>query len=166
MGQINIVNGNLLDAKENIIAHQVNCQGKFGKGIVKQIADRWQEVKDQYLDETYLMTIDCFGDTSRLLGVVRICEIKSIPNKYVANLYAQDKIATRGTYGNKFTDEVALKTCLVTLRDLAEQNNLSIALPYNIGCDLGGGDWNEIYKIIQDVFSNSTASVTLYKYTP
>lgn len=34
---IKIIQGDLLEAKENIIAHQVNCKGVMGSGVAKQI---------------------------------------------------------------------------------------------------------------------------------
>lgn len=43
----------------------------------------------------------------------------------------------------------------------AENNNLSIAIPYGIGCSIANGDWNKVYKIIEKVFEDY--DVTLYK---
>ena len=36
---IKIIDGNLLDAKTDIIAHQVNCQGAFNSGVAKAIRE-------------------------------------------------------------------------------------------------------------------------------
>ncbi|EGL17721.1 hypothetical protein HMPREF9413_4472 [Paenibacillus sp. HGF7] len=38
----------------------------------------------------------------------------------------------------------------------------SIALPYNIGCGLAGGDWDIVEQIIEEVFIDY--DVTLYKF--
>jgi hypothetical protein len=40
-------------------------------------------------------------------------------------------------------------------------DNDSIALPYNLGCGLASGDWNIVYKIIEEVFNDY--DVTIYK---
>ena len=32
--------------------------------------------------------------------------------------------------------------------------NLSIAMPYKIGCVRGGANWDKVYEIIQDVFKD------------
>ena len=32
--------GNLLNAPQKVIAHQVNCQGKMGSGVAKAIRDK------------------------------------------------------------------------------------------------------------------------------
>lgn len=54
-----------------------------------------------------------------------------------------------------------MKKCLRYIKQWAENNNLSIAITYGIGCGIANGDWNKVYKIIEEVFSNY--SVTLYK---
>ncbi|WP_411668007.1 hypothetical protein [Bacillus subtilis] len=38
---IKIIQGDLLEAKENIIAHQVNCKGVMGSGIALQIKKKY-----------------------------------------------------------------------------------------------------------------------------
>jgi hypothetical protein len=40
-------------------------------------------------------------------------------------------------------------------------DNDSIALPYNLGCGLDGGDWIVVYKIIEEVFNDY--DVTIYE---
>ena len=42
--------GNLLDAPVDYICHQVNCQGRMGSGIAKQIKKRWPRVYEVYQD--------------------------------------------------------------------------------------------------------------------
>jgi len=37
---IKIINGNILDAKETFICHQVNCQGVMGAGLAKAIRNK------------------------------------------------------------------------------------------------------------------------------
>ncbi len=36
-----IINGNLLEVKKGIIAHQCNCKGVMGAGIALQIKKKW-----------------------------------------------------------------------------------------------------------------------------
>ena len=48
MSQINIVDGDLLSAKETYIAHQVNCYGKMGRGVAAQIRDKYPDVYRRY----------------------------------------------------------------------------------------------------------------------
>ena len=45
---IKVVKGNLLDATEAIIAHQVNCQKKMNSGVAKAIREKYPIVFDIY----------------------------------------------------------------------------------------------------------------------
>ena len=59
------------------------------------------------------------------------------------------------------TDYIAMEKCLRYIKMWAENNDLSIAIPYGIGCGIANGDWNIVYKIIEKVFNDY--DVTLYK---
>ncbi|GFN29944.1 hypothetical protein [Paenibacillus xylaniclasticus] len=41
---------------------------------------------------------------------------------------------------------------LTQLKELAQRDGLTVALPYNIGCGLANGDWNIIEPMIAEVF--------------
>ena len=45
---IEIVNGNLFDSKETLIVHQVNCVGRMGSGVAKQVSDTYPHVVKEY----------------------------------------------------------------------------------------------------------------------
>lgn len=49
---IKIIDGNLLDAKTDIIAHQVNCQGAFNSGVAKAIREFDECIYNDY--KTYI----------------------------------------------------------------------------------------------------------------
>lgn len=42
--------GNLLNAPQKVIAHQVNCQGKMGEWSGKAIRDKYPKVYETYLN--------------------------------------------------------------------------------------------------------------------
>lgn len=146
---IEIVEGNLLEAKENIIGHQVNCIGVMGAGLVKQIKNKYPGAYSSYKRHCKRMPPEL------LLGDNLIVEVDK--DKYVSNLFGQIK------YGRdqQHTDYAGLKIALIKLEGYARKNNLSVVLPYGIGAGLAGGDWSVIYKIIEDVFDEY--DVTLYK---
>ena len=73
--------------------------------------------------------------------------------KTIANMFSQKS--------NFNTDYIAMEKSLRYIRMWAENNNLSIAIPYGIGCGIANGDWNKVYKIIEKVFKDY--DVTLYK---
>lgn len=147
---IKIVSSNILNAKEDIICHQTNGMAVMGTGIAKQIRDKYPEVFEKY--KNYCNSIDLFIE---LLGKVQ--PIKCHDGKIVCNLFGQHR------YGRdkRYTDYSAVKECLSKIKSYAQNKGLSIALPYNMGCMNAGGDWNIVYKMIEEVFNDY--DVTIYK---
>lgn len=45
---IKIIDGNLLSANTNIIAHQVNCKGAFNSGVAKTIREHDIQIFNDY----------------------------------------------------------------------------------------------------------------------
>lgn len=149
---IKVVEGNILDAKEDIIGHQVNCMGVMGSGLAKQIKDKYKNVYKRYKEHCKERDYDGF----HLLGHNLLVEIDG--GRYVSNLFGQ-----RG-YGKdkKQTDYVSLRLALIRLEKTARKNGLTVSLPYGLGCGLAGGDWDTVYEIIADIFEET--GVVLYKY--
>lgn len=147
---INLVKGDILNAKENIISQQVNCCGVMGSGLAKQIRNKYLEVFIEYY--AYCKRHD---DMLKMLGVALpvICE----DNKIVMNLFGQMYYGT----DKQYTDYAALECAFRNMKEYAQKNQLSIAIPFQIGCGLAGGNWDIVYKIIEDVFSDY--GVTIYK---
>lgn len=134
-----MIDGNIFDCKEDIIVHQVNCQGVMGSGLAKQIKEKYPEVFNGYYH--YCKT----QELKDIFGTALICEASD--GKYVANLFGQDK------YGQGLqTDYDMFKKALQEIHDFAKEQNLSVALPYKIGCGLAGGDWNTVFDIITEIF--------------
>jgi hypothetical protein len=42
--------------------------------------------------------------------------------------------------------------------------NKTIAFPYKMGCHRGGGDWDIVYKMIEDAFKDSDCDVLICEY--
>lgn len=151
---IQIVEGNLLDATEDIIAHQVNCQGVMGSGLAKQIRAKHANVFHEYSGF-------CKGQVPfDLLGRVNIVRVIGAKYSHVANIFGQ---LNYGRENVLYTDYKALELGLRRLKRDAKSLRLTVALPYNIGCGLANGDWdNVVYPMIQEIFNDY--SVTIYKY--
>ena len=146
---INYIKGNLLDSDCNFICHQVNCQGKMGSGIAKQIRDRWPEVYSNYA-----RVVD-----SKMLGKIQILYIEdaNIPRQCVVNMFAQENY---GYDGVRYTSYDAFWNCLNELKNQIPRG-ATIAFPYKIGCGLGGANWEIIEKMIDVVFKDY--GVFIYK---
>lgn len=147
---IKVIDGNLLDASEDIIGHQTNTKGVWGSGIAKAIKDRYPEAYPLY-------RLSCHEHGDKLLGLCQTTKVNKkrvIANLFGQTAYGRDKNIT-------YTDYNALKTALESLKLRAKKFGYSVALPYNIGCGLANGDWKVVYGIIEEVFSDY--EVTLYR---
>lgn len=146
---IHYINANLLDSDCNFICHQVNCQGKMGSGVAKQIRDRWPEVYSNYARVA----------NSKMLGKVQILYIEdaNIPRQCVVNMFSQENY---GYNGARYTSYDAFWNCLNELKNQIPKG-ATIAFPYKIGCGLGGANWEIIEKMIDVVFKDY--GVFIYK---
>ncbi len=147
------VNGDLLEATENLILHQVNCQGKMGSGIADQVKKKWYNVYKEYKNLTdQLIVID------QLIGHAQVVSIGN--RQAVVNLFGQKNY---GYDGERYTDYEGLFRALEKTAQTARKYNLSVALPYKLGCDRGGASWSIVYAMIEEVFKNHTQPIVIYK---
>jgi O-acetyl-ADP-ribose deacetylase (regulator of RNase III) len=149
---IKIVQGDVTKASENIIIHQVNCQGKMGSGVAKGIRSSFPKVYDEYMK-----MCEWAKEKERLLGHAQVVQVGD--NKYIVNLFSQ---LFYGYDGKRYTSYDALYDGFSYIAEHAKRTNKSVAMPYLIGCGLGGGDWGIVYRIIEQIFGDY--EVTLYQY--
>ena len=139
---IEYIKGDLFETDCDIIAHQVNCMGVMEHGVAFQVRDKFPDVYNNY-------RIYC-RQNKNLLGTIFICPSLYENGKIIVNMFAQE------TYGKGLhTDYVSLFKCLGLLHDLAEEQKVSVALPYKVGCGLAGGDWSIVQPMVEDVFSDN-----------
>ena len=145
---IKIIEGNILNAPENIICQQVNCQGIMGSGLALQIMKKYPDVYPRY--KKYCKDF-CWG----LIGSV--CYVKT-NDKIIANLFGQEDY---GRSKKVYTNYVALEKALVDVKIYADNHDFSVAIPYGIGCGLANGNWAIVRDMIERTFSDY--DVTIYK---
>lgn len=133
-----IINGNILDTKKGIICHQINCKGVMGAGLALQIRNRWIHVYNDYR-KYYL------ADNLKL-GFIFLTQVTD--GLFVANLCGQDDY--RGK--RPLTDYDALRSCFEQLSTI---KNISVYIPYGIGCGLAGGNWKTVEQIISETIPNA-----------
>lgn len=162
---IHVVEGDIFTTHCNIICHQVNCQGVMGHGIAKQVKEKYRGVFDEY--KRYC---DAHADNrAAMLGEALIVDmyhgaavldwLVNSESKFIANIFGQL------TYGTGLrTDYKALVSGLEVVARFAKEHNLSVAIPYKIGCGLAGGDWNKVSMFIEGVFAGSDLEVLMYRY--
>ena len=162
---IPIINGDIFESDADAILHQVNCQGKMGSGVARQVKERYPFVYELYKQA-------CDNDKkcrpagmgkSMLLGYAQVCPLKSSlagEEKYkqcIVNLFAQDKY---GYDGKCYTDYGALQKCLESVN--AKFRGKKVAIPYMMSCYRGGGDWDIVSTIIFNTLKD--CDVTFYRY--
>lgn len=138
--------GDLLEAPEKILIHQVNIDGIMGGGLAKQIASQYPEVEKQYKD----MCKRYGNNYEELKGKV---DITYQNGKYIASIFSQKK--------NFDTDYEAMRIALNKVKEFAKDQNLNVAMPYKIGCGIANGNWIIVLNIITKVFVDY--KVSLYK---
>lgn len=146
---VTVVKGNLLNASEKIIAHQVNCQKKMNSGVAKAIREKWPNVFEEY------------QKVEPQLGFVDFILVDRNYH-YVANMYAQDNY---GYDGKQYTNYDAFRQCCKQIveicRNLSMTKKYTVAMPYKIASDRGGADWDKIMDILLEEFTD--IDLTLYK---
>lgn len=151
MNNIEIINGDICNSDTQYIAHQCNCVTNHGKGLSKTIFNKYPYsdiygIRNNYTDIPG--TIIVLGD--------------GINNRYVINMMSQF-YPGKARYGN---DTIVKRRewfwkCLYKISQIQEIE--SISFPYNIGCGLAGGNWNEYFTMIQSFSNYSSIIVKIYK---
>ena len=151
---LKVVEVDLLDFDADIIAHQVNCQGAFNSGVARAIRKYDESIYLKYSEHCKKRS------ANQLIGTVQYCR-GSADNRIFANFFA---LKYYGYDKKQYTNTEALKKCLINLKAVALDGGYSIALPYKIGCVRGGADWDEVYRMIKEIFEETNIDVTLCKY--
>ncbi|EGS2003578.1 Appr-1-p processing protein [Enterobacter cloacae] len=126
--------------KSTVIAHIVNNKGKWGKGFVLSLSNKYPAAKEYYLNSFK-------GNNIPELGAVDFVKVDDQEQIFIANMYAQNGIKKNINNKNQYVCYASLEDCLEKLSDFALVNRLSVQMP-RIGAGLGGGDWNIIESLI------------------
>lgn len=146
---------NIFDSGTNIICHQVNCQGVMGSGLAKQVKEKFPHVYMNY--SRYCDEYKQEGKSP--LGTWQAVPInyEDIEDRYIVNIFAQDRYGYTGVY----TQYGALRTALESMKRVIEDMGYSVAFPKYMGCKRGGGDWNIVRQIIEDIFGRSKLEILI-----
>lgn len=153
---IRFIDGNIFSrlsaSKPTYICQQVNCKGVMGAGLAMQIRSQWPVVYQRYLEF-------CYGNNGNKLGTYQ--EVLVEPKLYIVNLFGQNGYGR----GKRQTNYAALAAALFSFfRDCAQKNqDVTIRLPYGLGCGLAGGDWNTVLAIINDAAKAWNLNVEIWE---
>jgi O-acetyl-ADP-ribose deacetylase (regulator of RNase III) len=114
----------------------------MGSGLAKAIRDKYPQVYEHYRAEFELGVLQ--------LGYTSYIQVDE--NKYISNICGQ---YSYGRDGKRYTDYEALRTGLEDVKIMAQALKVSVVLPANLGCGLGGGDWNGVVlPMIEEIFND------------
>jgi O-acetyl-ADP-ribose deacetylase (regulator of RNase III) len=150
---IHTKNINIFDCVAQAIIHQANCQTTMGSGIAKQIREKYPEAYE----------VDCKTVRGDITKLGSFSWVKARDGKHIYNCYSQFR------YGKeqRHTDYEAVYTGLSRIEEHAKSMNLtSLALPYKMGCALGGGSWRIVNAIIEDIFEENQIDLYICRYEP
>lgn len=143
--------GNLLNAPQKVIAHQVNCQGKMGSGVAKAIRDKYPKVYKDYL------TVCKSIPPKSLRGMAQIIVDSE---RIVVNLFGQEYY---GYDGKRYTSYAYLTKALDRMFFLLDDaGDREVAIPYKMGCDRGGANWAFVEELLNDYSELYNIDVYIY----
>lgn len=131
---ITIKTGDLLEATEKVIGHQVNCFGVAG-GLAYHMFEKYPDAENDYMQLIRRTGRPGLKGYAQLTGQQKDGHI-------ICNIYGQYYP------GSDYRPE-ALEKALASLGEQARTMGWSVALPYKISCGICGGDWDEVMEIIE-----------------
>mgnify|MGYP000759919280 FL=1 len=136
----------LFGITEGVFCQQVNCRGAIGGGLSGAINKVFPAVGERYMK----VFEENHGISSRLFGGYDFVRVTD--NLTVANIYSQDKYGNPKHTHEIYTDRKKLLNAVNYICDIFPDRNVFI--PKEIGCGLGGENWEEIqdelYKLNKD----------------
>lgn len=142
-------NGNavsaLIDGEIDVLLHVCNNKGVMGSGIALEIKNRIPDAYTKYLGFSELGEVS-FGKTDS--------------SNVVANMVAQNGYGA----GKRFLNYGALADCLNQVRKecgYGWNGGLVIGLPFKMGADRAGGDWEIVLELIEYFLKDF--NVVIYK---
>ncbi len=159
---IKIVQGDLLEAREEYIAHQCNCCTVTAHGLSAVIAKKYPWA-DVYSQRAAIGTRNCAKQRD-VPGTIKIVESPANSRKIIC-MFAQWTPGKPGAYTKYYPADYSdtpidrqnyFAQCLEEIEKLGIKK---VAMPYLIGCGLGGGSW----KIYKKMISDSNINIVLYK---
>lgn len=141
--------GDILNATESLICHQVNIDGVMGGGLALQIANKYPSVEEKY--KTFCETFK--HDEMFLLGQYQAVNIGE--KKYIVNCFSQEKDFTTNYDAIVQIFCGLLQSCIIS--------NFTIAVPYKYGCGIAKGDWNKVKDILERLSNEYKVDISIYK---
>lgn len=144
-----ILGGDLFEymSKTDAVMHQVNCRGVMGGGIAALIKSRYFKHFEDYISHINSVV----EDKKHPLGTY---VVSSFPGQSdIVGVFGQDSYSHDGVATVYSALEKSIKDAVV------KNKYKKIAVPYNIGCDLAGGDWTVVSEILERIENETGVSI-------
>lgn len=154
---IEIIKNDILESKEKYIAHSCNCISSRAAGVAKSIFDKYP-----YGDTYACRKLPDVPGTISILG-------NGYDFRYIINMFSL-YYPGNPKYPNSSLDgmrarEKYFHQCLMKVSRI--ENLESIAFPYKISCNLGGGNWDHylgtLTNFANHIYKTQNAKTYLYK---
>jgi O-acetyl-ADP-ribose deacetylase (regulator of RNase III) len=152
------IKSDITTVTNGIIAHGVNCQGKFGAGVALAIRNKWPAVYNSYILNSRPIMRSA-ENIAQLLGSCHMIRVS--PTLWVANCYTQ---LNYGNDGKRYASPEAIRRSLEFVFSQAAIGGSMVHLP-RIGAGLGGLDWeSEVLPIFEELYNeyDGTVPVTVH----
>lgn len=152
---INIVNKDIFESGCSVVLHQVNCMGVMGRGLALDVRKRYPNVYRSYREQCKSQRYSV-----NLGGTVHIVAVKEDNGiHYIANLFGQYKYGT----DKQYTDYEWFSKGFEYIVTFCKTHNLTLAIPYKIGCNNAGGSWDNILTIMSNILDAHSFTATIYR---
>lgn len=143
---ITIVKGNILDAKEQIIAQQVSCKGNIDKNNSKILMNKYPKVYEEYIKYC-----ESENNPKNLLGSIQYIILPK-DKKIIANLFSYEDILS-----DDLTKYEFLENCFYSL---GRKCRAPIAMHYEKNF-YSEESWSKIFFMMEQIFKNN--EILLYR---
>ncbi len=138
----------------NAWIHQANCLCTMGSGVAKTVKEKYPEVwlADQGTNKADIHKLGTFSSA------------KASDGRVGYNLYGQFNF---GKDGALYTNYDAVRTGLLKIQQHITKNispTAKVGIPFKIGCVRGGGNWNIIKGIIEEIFEKDTIQIVICEF--
>ena len=148
---VEIIQGDLLESKVDLIVHQCNCITTRAVGIAESINKKYPYA-DIYSKRT----------TPDIPGTCKL-GIKDNEQK-IACLIAQYKPGKPSKIESSEMRISWFKSSLTHMLELIKDLNITtIGINFGIGCGYAAGNWSDYYNMIENFAKNNKYQVKLYK---
>lgn len=167
---VNIVEKNIMQSEANIIVIPVDCTGELS-GLSEKVSSDYPLVEKEYIKyvkKSKKDKLDMLGKVqyipSESWAMVMVDTMKNNHieayddnYKYIASAFVKETSDSSG-----YTDLISVHRCLLDIESKARSIGATVAIPYKFACGRNA-KWDDIYKIVSQVFDRSDVVVEICK---